>query len=329
MWTAITQPVQILENALVQWGTHSQLGYSIIKGLADFTAGLNNAERNPVTAGFGQALRNGISGFSYGVRSTVDLALKTGSALLKGDWERVKRYGGAWLEGTVKGWIWGGIQTLGHLAWGAVKSLTPIGLFETGPTWWQAIKDRWAGKRGGLDVTFTSLLLMANVIGIAGAVNGVQTQVTRTALVREYGEAVRPLLADRQVVRLLKNAEPAPKPWTEYVPTREISAFDGAGVAVKVNNMVTVYRYWSQSSREMGSWATVYSNLSPAEARALLALPNENLATNITEFGIPKDVVVIVGKAASQVKADWAGPYAVGGGVQIYIPNPSVLLRFP
>ena len=113
------------------------------------------------------------------------------------------------------------------------------------------------------------------------------------------------------------------------MPAKEWPAFDGEGVAVKLNNTVTVYRYWSQAGREIGRWATVYSNLSPAEARALLALPDENLATHVTEFVIQKDAVVIVGKTASQTMAPWAGPYAVGGGIQIYIPDPSVLLKFP
>ena len=109
-----------------------------------------------------------------------------------------------------------------------------------------------------------------------------------------------------------------------------LPAFENqSAVAVKLNDMVTVYRYWGGNSLETGAWVTVYRGLSPAQARAMLALPNKNLATNVTEFGIPKDVVIIVGKAASQVTADWAGPYAVGGGIQIYVPDPSVLLKYP
>ena len=332
-WNTITHPGQSLENALVQWGAHSSTGYNVIRGLASMTASMNDPERNPVTAAFGQALRDGIAGFSYGVRSTIDLARRTGSSLLKGDWEGVRRYGGALLEGTVKGWIWGSLQTVGHLAWGAIKTVTPIGLFETVPAWTSALQEARAGKRGGWDVALTSLFLMANLIGIAGAVNGVQTQATRTALIREYGEPVRPLLAERQVIPILKNGELAPKPWTEYVLPKYqgdvLPAFENqSAVAVKLNDMVTVYRYWGGNS-ETGPWVTVYRGLSPAQARAMLALPNKNLATNITEFGIPKDVVIIVGKAASQVTANWAGPYAVGGGIQIYVPDPSVLLKYP
>ena len=100
-------------------------------------------------------------------------------------------------------------------------------------------------------------------------------------------------------------------------------------MAIKLNDMVTVYRYWGGKSPETGSWVTVYRNLSPSQARSLLSLPNTNSATNITEFGIPRDIVIIVGKAASKVTEEWAGPYATGGGIQIYVPNPSVLLRFP
>jgi hypothetical protein len=174
-WNALTHPGQSLENALVQWGTHSPTGYNVIRGLASMTASMNDPERNPVTAAFGQALRDGIAGFSYGVRSTIDLARRTGSSLLKGDWEGVRRYGGALLEGTVKGWIWGSIQTVGHLAWGVIKTVTPIGLFETVPAWMNALQEARAGKRGGWDVALTSLFLMANLIGIAGGVNGIQT----------------------------------------------------------------------------------------------------------------------------------------------------------
>ena len=245
-WNTITHPGQSLENALVQWGAHSSTGYNVIRGLASMTASMNDPERNPVTAAFGQALRDGIAGFSYGVRSTIDLARRTGSSLLKGDWEGVRRYGGALLEGTVKGWIWGSIQTVGHLAWGAIKTVTPIGLFETVPAWTNALQEARAGKRGGWDVALTSLFLMANLIGIAGAVNGVQTQATRTALIREYGEPVRPLLAERQVIPILKNGELAPKPWTEYVLPKYqenvLPAFENqSAVAVKLNDMVTVY----------------------------------------------------------------------------------------
>ena len=245
-WNALTHPGQTLENTLVQWGAHSPTGYNVIRGLASMTASINDPERNPVTAAFGQALRDGIAGFSYGVRSTIDLARRTGSSLLKGDWEGVRRYGGALLEGTVKGWIWGSIQTVGHLAWGAIKTVTPIGLFETVPAWTNALQEARAGKRGGWDVALTSLFLMANLIGIAGAVNGVQTQATRMALIREYGEPVRPLLAERQVIPILKNGELAPKPWTEYVLPKYqenvLPAFENqSAVAVKLNDMVTVY----------------------------------------------------------------------------------------
>ena len=311
-WNALTHPGQSLENALVQWGAHSPTGYNVIRGLASMTASMNDPERNPVTAAFGQALRDGIAGFSYGVRSTIDLARRTGSSLLKGDWEGVRRYGGALLEGTVKGWIWGSIQTVGHLAWGAIKTVTPIGLFETVPAWTNALQEARAGKRGGWDVALTSLFLMANLIGIAGAVNGVQTQATRTALIREYGEPVRPLLAERQVIPILKNGELAPKPWTEYVLPKYqenvLPAFENqSAVAVKLNDMVTIYRYWGGNSLETGAWVTVYRGLSPAQARAMLALPNNNPATNITAFGIPKDVVIIVGKASSKITKNWAG----------------------
>jgi hypothetical protein len=386
-WNALTHPGQTLENALVQWGAHSPTGYNVIRGLASMTASMNDPERNPVTAAFGQALQDGIAGFSYGVHSTIDLARRTGSSLLKGDWEGVRRYGGALLEGTVKGWIWGSLQTVGHLAWGAIKTVTPIGLFETVPAWTNALQEARAGKRGGWDVALTSLFLMANLIGIAGGVNGIKTanefrtfpdtlspaaqsqyislstieQIKVFNAARSIGaspaavefyleQTARPgspladlPLADalkvsalgNEIIPFLERGELAPKPWTEYVPPdfREnvIPAFEGEeAIAIKLRQPIVAYRYWGGGSEEVGSpWLTLYSHLSPEQARSLLALPNRNLANHITPFMIPENTVIAIGKAASQVTEGWAGPYAVGGGIQIYVPDPSVLIILP
>jgi hypothetical protein len=174
-------------------------------------------------------------------------------------------------------------------------------------------------------------LLAANLLGIAGAANGVQTQVARAALVREYGPAVRPLLSDREVIPLLKSGEPAPKPWTEYVPAKYqeqvLSAFDRqAAIAVKLNNTTTVYRYWGDKAFESGSpWYTLDPSLEPGFARSLLALPEGNSAVHVSQFAVPANTVIVLGKAASQVGVKGFGSYAIGGGIQLYVPDPSIV----
>ncbi len=166
-------PVETFQNALIAVGRHFEPAREAIVAAAQMVwslnAGLNDNEHNPVTAAFGQSLRDGWAGLKYGIRTTLYLEYKTRAALLRGDWKGVKLYGSALVKGVVKGWVGGGIRVIHHLAWGTFKAMTPIGLFETVPTWWHAIKGAWDGKRGKWDVVFTSLLLMANVVGIAGA----------------------------------------------------------------------------------------------------------------------------------------------------------------
>ncbi len=172
-------PVETFQNALIAVGQHFEPAREAIVATAQMVgslnAGLNDNERNPVTAASGQSLRDGWAGLKYGIRTTLYLEYKTGAALLRGDWKGVKLYGSALAKGVVKGWVGGGIRVIRHLAWGTFKAMTPIGLFETVPTWWHAIKDAWAGKRGGWDVVFTSLLLMGNVLGIYGGINVAKT----------------------------------------------------------------------------------------------------------------------------------------------------------
>jgi len=97
--------------------------------------------------------------------------------------------------------------------------------------------------------------------------------------------------------------------------------------AIKLDEPLTAYRYWSNPDLQVGHWLTLNPNLSPAEARALLALPNENLATQVTSFIIPKDVIVLIGTVAEQTTTVGFGTYAIGGGFQIYLPDLSVLIH--
>ena len=61
--------------------------------------------------------------------------------------------------------------------------------------------------------------------------------------------------------------------------------------------------------------------MTPEEARALLSLPNSNLATNVTEFIIPKDTTILIGQAAEKTLEECAGSYAIGGGFQVYLDS--------
>lgn len=392
-WEAVTHPVQTFENAMIAWGRRSETGRKVIRFLSDRVASLNDPVRNPVTAAFGQSIQDGWAGLTYGVSSTLRLAGETFRSISKGDWGRAKRYGGALLEGTVKGWLWGGIQTTAEFVWGAIKMATPIGLFETIPAWWSAVKEARAGKRGGWDVALTSLVLLTNVLGMYGTVNGVRTanefrtfqdtlspsaqseyitlstaeqirlfnaarntDVPSTAIefyLSEIGRPASPLaelpLADALKISSLatetgqgpvlldyiSHGELASQPWIEYIPSnfrsKVVPAFEGEEVIpLKLTQSRVAYRYWGGESEETGSpWLTVYSNLTPEQARSLLALPDGNLANHITPFLIPEDTIVLIGKAASQISQDWAGSYALGGGIQIYVPDLPVLIKLP
>ena len=69
------------------------------------------------------------------------------------------------------------------------------------------------------------------------------------------------------------------------------------------------------------------SSLSPTDARAVLALPNDNLATKMTPFTIPKGTTILLGDVALQTGTFWAGSYATGGGVQVFVSDSSILIK--
>ncbi|MFO3798119.1 MAG: hypothetical protein ACK8QZ_12745, partial [Anaerolineales bacterium] len=155
-------------------------------------------------------------------------------------------------------------------------------------------------------------------------------------LVRRFGNEGAELLAKYQddAVELLRKGERAAGDWTGHVPSDHyddvVNAFRGKkAVAMKLNDDVIVYRYWGGKSPEMGNWFTTHSDLTPEQARALLALPNNNPARNVTQFIIPKNTTILVGEAAGKAGEEWAGSYAVGGGLQIYVPDRSILIKMP
>ncbi|MBE0669347.1 MAG: Ig-like domain repeat protein [Anaerolineales bacterium] len=151
------------------------------------------------------------------------------------------------------------------------------------------------------------------------------------SLVTELGEDA---LSHRdEVVEFLQKGHSAADDWTKYVPEYfqddVKSGFDGDPIAITLDENVSVYRYWSDIDAESGRWTTLNPNHSPEEARAVLALPKENYAYGVTQFVIPNNTTVLVGKVAEQTSAEWSGAFAIGGGFQIFIPDDSVLMRVP
>ena len=110
---------------------------------------------------------------------------------------------------------------------------------------------------------------------------------------------------------------------TQYL-NRVLKAFDGAPEAETLISDLIVYRHWGGTTSELGSPWFSLKKFSPEDARAYLALPNGNTATNVTAFRIPAGNKIVKGKVASQVGVDGFGDYAIGGEIQIYLPDPSV-----
>jgi RHS repeat-associated protein len=113
-----------------------------------------------------------------------------------------------------------------------------------------------------------------------------------------------------------------------YIPAADAEDVSGAFADMQVgyaNEDITAYRYISPSSNPAGHWLSPNPSLTPDQARATLALPNGNTATQVTQFVIPKGTNYIYGSVAGQTGTLWAGSYAVGGGPQIYILDFSVL----
>ena len=130
---------------------------------AEIIHDMNDPVRNPITAGFGQSLRDGWAGLTYSARTTKDLSYATLSAVLEGDWPSARLYGTALLTGITEGWIKEGGLAVGK---SVIAMFDPENWRQTGKIWWQTVKDRWAGRRGAWDVVFTTLNLLALVLGL-------------------------------------------------------------------------------------------------------------------------------------------------------------------
>jgi RHS repeat-associated protein len=114
--------------------------------------------------------------------------------------------------------------------------------------------------------------------------------------------------------------------WLDLVPSkyREVvaRAFQGTPQVITLQEDLIVYRHWGGGAQEEGSpWFSPKPYIRPGNARRYLALPPGNTAERISVFKIPAGTIIIRGKVAPQV--EYFGPYAVGGGEQIYLPDPS------
>ena len=115
--------------------------------------------------------------------------------------------------------------------------------------------------------------------------------------------------------------------WLDLVPPRYrasvAQAFKGTPEVVTLSEDLIVYRHWGGEAPETGSpWFSPKPYVRPGNARRYLALPNYNSADRVSAFRIPAGTTIIRGQVASQVGQPRFGPYATGGGVQIYLPNP-------
>jgi hypothetical protein len=124
---------------------------------------------------------------------------------------------------------------------------------------------------------------------------------------------------------LVEESSDPPPAWLEVVPPkfREAveRAFEGTPQVVTLQEDLIAYRHWGGGAQEEGSpWLSPEPYTCPEEARNRLALPPENTAEHISIFKIPAGTTIIRGKAAAQ---DEDFPYIVGGGEQIYLPDPS------
>jgi len=102
-------------------------------------------------------------------------------------------------------------------------------------------------------------------------------------------------------------------------------SFRGDPELLELTEPLVVYRHWGGKAGQVGSpWFSAKPYARPGNARRYLALPEGNTAQNITRFEIPAGTRVLRGKVASQAGEAGFGSNAVGGGTQIYLPDPRV-----
>ena len=105
-------------------------------------------------------------------------------------------------------------------------------------------------------------------------------------------------------------------------------AFDGLPTPETLKKDLIVYRRWGGDAREFNSpWYSAKNYERAGNAKRYLALPESNSAQNVTVFKIPKGTTILRGKVKSMVGVPGYGPDAVGGGEQIYLPDPRKAIK--
>lgn len=86
---------------------------------------------------------------------------------------------------------------------------------------------------------------------------------------------------------------------------------------------VIVTRYWpNDPAGKLGRWFNVIDSTTlylPDRARQYYALPNSNTALNVTQYLLKPGATVVYGVCADMTWSPTFGPYATGGGYQIYV----------
>ncbi len=117
--------------------------------------------------------------------------------------------------------------------------------------------------------------------------------------------------------------------WLDSVPAKYrapvAQTFRGGTPKVEVTAAdQIVYHRWDGSAKESGSsWYSPSPYVRAGNARRFLALPSGNTAEHVSAYRIPAGTTIIRGKVASQASYAGFGGYATGGGVQIYLPDPT------
>lgn len=105
-------------------------------------------------------------------------------------------------------------------------------------------------------------------------------------------------------------------------------AFKGTPTAETLEEDLTVYRHWGGKASETGSpWYSTTRYNRAGNAQRYLALSQGNTAENVTVFRIAKGTAILRGKAASMAGLPGFGTTTVGGGEQIYLPDPNKAIK--
>jgi len=106
---------------------------------------------------------------------------------------------------------------------------------------------------------------------------------------------------------------------------RIAGAFKGDPRVIEVTKDLRVFRYHAPGTSPSSFWYSLRSYVYPGNARRYLALPNANTAVNVSEAVIPKGSRILIGPTSNKVGDPFFAPNAFGGGIQLYVPDPSIV----